>query len=343
MSYLEENLRTKIPLKCNADGKFKILMVSDVHGRDNHNPRTAAAFRIVVENVKPDLVLIGGDTIHNMTAENDEALLEKIYEFLKDLTEVLEENKIPWAHVFGNHDWNCGLTNAQQQPAYERFEHNISKRGPQEVSGMANYVLPIKSHDGKDVIYNVWGLDSHDTLGVFANDCNNPEILKSRVPNSMGLIGGSDTLRFDQLIWYWNSSVEMEQHFGRKIPGMMFFHVPVPEFRIAPANPVETNLQGHVNEGVGAMGLNSGLFAEILQRGDIKTICCGHDHNIDFSAKFCGIDLCFDGGLSFDGYCLSSIRGGRVFEIDEKDPWNINTYMVHYKDMTDNPDKYLNT
>ena len=31
MSYLEENLKTKIPLKCNADGKFKILLFGDIH------------------------------------------------------------------------------------------------------------------------------------------------------------------------------------------------------------------------------------------------------------------------------------------------------------------------
>jgi len=158
MSYLKENLYTKKELKFNSDGKFKILMVSDVHGRDNHNPRTAAAFRVVVEAAKPDLVLIGGDTIHNMTAENNDALLEKIYEFLKDLSEVLEEKHIPWAHVFGNHDWNCGLSNAQQQPAYERFEYNIAKRGPENISGTANYVLPIKAHDSDEIVtmFGVW-------------------------------------------------------------------------------------------------------------------------------------------------------------------------------------------
>lgn len=343
MSNLQENLKTKFPLKCNKDGKFKILTVSDVHGRDNHNPRTAAAFRTVVEHVKPDLVLIGGDTIHHITAESQEALLEKIYDFLKDLTEVLEKNKIPWAHVFGNHDWNCGIPNELQQPLYERFEYNITKRGPEDVSGTANYVLPIKAHDSEEIIYNVWGIDSHDSWNAFSKYCKNEELPNAMLPNHENILMYSGTLHFDQLMWYWNSSVEMEQYCNKKIPGMMFFHIPVPEFKLVTANPFETGMEGHANESISYSGINSGLFAEILQRGDIKTIVCGHDHNNDFSGKVCGINLCFDGGLSFDGYCLSSIRGGRVIEIDEKDPWNVKTYMVHYKDMTDNPDKYLNS
>lgn len=32
-------------------------------------------------------------------------------------------------------------------------------------------------------------------------------------------------------------------------------------------------------------------------------------------------------------YGTDEIRGGRVFEIDEKNTENINTYMVYYKDL----------
>ena len=44
--YLEENLYTKVPLRFNKDGKFKILMFSDTHG---HNQATLDAIDAVVE------------------------------------------------------------------------------------------------------------------------------------------------------------------------------------------------------------------------------------------------------------------------------------------------------
>ena len=123
----------------------------------------------------------------------------------------------------------------------------------------------------------------------------------------------------------------------------MFFHTPLPEFWLAQENPVETNMVGYRGEACGNSPLNSGLFTTILQRGDVKTICCGHDHHNDYDATYCGIKLCMDGGLSYDGYCRSSVRGGRVFEIDENNPWDINTYMVHYIDITDNSEKHRDT
>ncbi len=341
MSYLKENLYTKVPLKFNKDGKFKILMFSDTHGKNNYDKQSVAAIKTVVENVKPDLVLIGGDMCHKFKADTIEDVYQMIYDYIKDITSVLEENNIPWAHVFGNHD-SESCTTKEQQAIYERFEHNIAKRGPEDFMGVANYVLPIKAHDSDEVVYNVWGLDSLNGVGGEADyfKFNTDNVT---LPKGFTDPVGYAFIPFEEIMWYWNSSVEMEKHFGKKIPGMMFFHTPVPEFWLAQENPIETNLEGFRGEACGNSPLNSGLFTTILQRGDVKTICCGHDHHNDYSATYCGIKLCMDGGLSYDGYCRNTVRGGRVFEIDEKDPWNINTYMVHYFDMTDDPEKYRST
>lgn len=339
--YLEENLHTKVPLRFNKDGKFKILMFSDTHG---HNEATLDAIEAVVENTKPDLILVGGDTVHHITDESDKPLVDKVYEFLSDLAVIFEKRNIPWAHVYGNHDNNIGMGNDGQQPAYERFELNVAKSGPEEVSGTANYVLPIKAHDSEEILYNVWGLDSHVGLGDFANLCNNADISKDVRKLSVNFTDdtGYGPIYFDQIMWYWNSSVELEKHNGKKIPGLMFFHIPLPEFWLAAKNPVETGLEGYCGEAIGNSNINTGLFATILQRGDVKTICCGHDHDCNFAAKYCGVTLCYDGALSYNGYNRYSIRGGRVFEIDAKDPWNINTYNVLYKDISDNPMAQMN-
>ena len=84
------------------------------------------------------------------------------------------------------------------------------------------------------------------------------------------------------------------------------------------------------------MGLghyNSGMFSVIAERGDIISVASGHSHIDDFSGKLAGITLSLDGSAGYSPYGNNETRGGRVFEIDEKDIENFKTYMVHYKDL----------
>jgi len=78
---------------------------------------------------------------------------------------------------------------------------------------------------------------------------------------------------------------------------------------------------------------NSGVFATILQRGDIKCIGCGHSHDDSFQGEFCGVTMALDACAGYSPYGTDSIRGGRVFEIDENDTAHVRTYMVHYQDL----------
>ena len=78
---------------------------------------------------------------------------------------------------------------------------------------------------------------------------------------------------------------------------------------------------------------NSGLFAAILQREDIKCIASGHSHNDTFEGTYCGVTMCMDGSAGYRCYGKEELKGGRVFVIDENDTDKIDTYMVHYKDI----------
>lgn len=333
MSYIEENLHTRLPLRFGNDGKFKILTFSDLHAKDNYDRRTTRAVRDLVEYVKPDLVLVLGDVVHHISGETKEIILEKVYAYLRDAMSVMEEKKIPWAHIFGNHDWNIGIDNSEQQPLYERFEHCLTKRGPEAISGTGNYMLPLYSRDGGRIVFNLWGLDSHDDQWTFAEYCKNPEVKNAVLPKRFCSGNKHDVIHFDQLMWYWNSSVELERYAGAKIPSLMFFHVPIPEFVLINRNPVETRMKGKYGEPVGCSEINSGLFSAILQRGDVKLIVCGHEHYNTYDGYYCGVHLCYDGGLSYDGYCNAASRGGRVIELDENDIDNYNTHMVFYEDV----------
>lgn len=328
MSYLEENLSLKKELRF-KNGRFRILCVSDFHGVVNYDRRLVRDFSALLDGTNPDLVLLLGDIVWKDAAES----ADTVRAFLTAATACLEERGIPWAHSFGGHDDERGVSNDEQEGIYESFPHCISKRGPDEISGTANFVLPVKSSDGSRIVYNVWGLDSHDGAADFAREFGLKEDLWwMYLPDNFALDSHDDTFRFDQLMWYWQSSCELEKYAGAKIPGLMVTHMPLQEYILLYKNPAQTLYRGTRREHCGCNMINSGMFSTLVQRGDVKTFICGHDHINDCEGTYCGVKLAYDAGLNYDGYCDDDLRGGRIVDVDESDPWNVNTYMVYSKD-----------
>lgn len=329
MSY-QELITLKHTLRFNANGKFRILMMSDLHGGVGSSPQLPEAIEALVDNVKPDLVLLGGDTagpgrIHVET-------VRQLRELLKKVTLPMEKRAMPWAHVFGNHDNNFGLTNEQQESVYESFPYCVSKFGDKGLRGAGNYVLPIKASKSEKVAFNVFGLDSHGNMNQFGMEFGHPD-MRYVLPNHFCLGRDYDTVHFEQVMWYYNTSKKMEEHNGAKIPALMYMHIPIPEFCLIDRNPEECGYQGNQREDVGCGEMNSGLFSACLQRGDVKAIFCGHDHVNDFYGTYCGIMLGYDAGMDYDAYQQDDLRGARVFDIVEDDTWHIQTSMVRVADI----------
>ena len=333
MAYLEENLHTRIPLRF-KDGKFKILAISDLHGICDYDTRLIRDLEALLDGVRPDFLFVLGDMVWEDALESE----EKLYSFLSDVFGVVEKRNIPWAHVFGNHDNDVIWADFSQQSVYEKFPHNLTKRGPSDIHGIGNFVLPVRAEKSEDIVFNIWGIDSHDSMNDFMREFSlgdpaNKWDKQCVYPSCLHDWGcGYDTLNFDQVMWYFNSSVELEKYAGHKIPGIMGMHIPLPEYVIGYKNTAETYYDGTRREAVGCPVLNSGMFNAVIDRGDIKTLVAGHDHINDYEATYLGIKMTYDAGLNYDGYCADDLRGGRVFEIDEKDAWNIKTYMVRSKD-----------
>ena len=61
-----------------------------------------------------------------------------------DMVEILEEKRIPWAHVYGNHDAEGdNVPKEKQQQIYESFDYCVSQAGDPSLPGVGNYVLPV--------------------------------------------------------------------------------------------------------------------------------------------------------------------------------------------------------
>lgn len=323
-SDINDILTTKKLLKFNKNGEFRILITSDIQDVYPLNEDTIKAFEILVEKEKPDLILFAGD---NSLGFTDKDMLKK---YVSQMVAPAESRRIPWAHVYGNHDTENldALTRDEHQEVYESFGYCISKRGDSNIHGVSNFVLPIYSSNGKKLAFNVWALDSGSYLNYYRPGLKSEAVL----PNPVDVSSIYEYIHFDQIKWYWDTSVEIEKFCGQKIPSIMFFHIPIPEFYAVAENPDVTGRTGKYQQVILAPAVNSGLFAAVLDRGDVLGIYCGHSHLNDFAGKYCGIELGYTANISFGTYHDEEIMGVRMIVINESDPYNYKSYMSYLKD-----------
>ena len=322
-------IRNHTPLRFRRDGQFRILMVSDFHGGTHHNPKLTQALDALIAHASPDFVMIGGDTVAGgMFDDINEASL---YAYLTEVMSPITKRNLPWAHVWGNHDGESGMSNAEQQPVFERIPGCLSSSGPDDISGDGNYVLPILASGSDDVAYHLFALDSHREYTDYINRFGLPADTKIRLEHPMYSGSVQAGPMFDQVMWYYQTSLDAECKAGQKIPAVMFMHVPLPEHFHAARNPEETHLRGAKREAVCCSELNSGLFAACLQRGDVRGIFCGHDHLCTYQAEYCGITLAYDGALGFDMSAHDDLRGGRIIDLSEDG--TMKTHQVRLMDL----------
>lgn len=321
--------QTKHRLRFDENGIFRILMMSDVQESANFDKRSIQSVNALLDIAKPSLVILGGDNCFGPEIKSKQDLKA----FLEILTAPLEQRKIPWAHVFGNHDHDAPVPDAEQQELYEAYPMCVSGHTDSSVYGTTNFVLPIYNHSCTHVIYNVWGLDTNNTADELNGLADGTDFIKvAEYPKNPLSIGRWDTIHFSQLMWYWNTSVAMEQYYGQKIPGLLCMHIAPHEYHIAFENPDICVKKGTAVERLSGGVLNSGVFSTVLQRGDIRTISCGHTHMNDFEAEYCGIKMCWDACAGYRCYGKDELRGGRLFTISEDNPFSIKTDMIYTKE-----------
>lgn len=327
------NPQTK-QLKFNPDGNFRILMISDFHAGSRHkaakdnfpySPKLKEAIEALVKETNPDFVMLGGDQCIGKSEEYMKSALT-------DILEPIQSRNIPWAHVYGNHDRESALTTKEQEPIYESFPLCLSKTGPDDIFGVCNYCLTILSSKDDSPAFNLFALDSNreisdyiEQFGIKEEDNN---IL---LPFAFGSRSVQAMPFFEQVMWYFNLSKEMEKENGRKIPAIMFMHNPLLEHNLIFRNPEQCDMYGDKREAVCCSELNSGLFMACLERGDIKGIFCGHEHHNSYHGKYCGIYLGYDSAVGYDMSAHDDVRGGRV--IDLKEDGSITTRHIKLMDI----------
>lgn len=300
-------MKKNTELKFRENGHFRILMVSDIQERPEIDPRTPAAYRKLIEETNPDLVIWGGDNADGRYLKTEAELRA----LLDVMSAPMEEKNIPWMHIYGNHDYDVDVPPRKQNKIYAEYPHCISGVSPRNLPGASDYVITVKGPDGRDA-YAIYAFDTMHKFpelrpGVSAEDV----MLSNPVPCKKW-----DVIRFETQLWYWNKSRELERKNGGKVRALAVMHVPPYEFQRAIDNPEATGLREDYDQKMQSGIINCGVFATMLERGDVEIIAAGHLHKDNFDATYAGIYCCLDGAAGYAPGGIDERRGGRIFDID---------------------------
>ena len=278
-------------LKFNDQGMFKIVQFTDIHWKNDSPEGMEKGLKLmamVLDEEKPDLAVFTGDIVYSTPA----------CEGWKGALKPVVDRKIPWAMVHGNHDDEFGLSREETIAMLQKMPGSLVRPGPKDIGGCGNYVLKIKA-----------SATDNNAAAFYFIDSNAYPLREE--------LGEYDWIKCPQINWYREQSA----HHGRAnggcpLPSLMFFHIPLPEYRnVKPANDVKS-IGSMLEPVVSCSAINSGMFAAILESGDVMGVFVGHDHDNDYAGCLHGVCLAYGRTTGYDAYGKLP-RGARVIELIE--------------------------
>ncbi len=296
------------------EGKFTLLQFTDTHyiAGDPRSERALSCVRDALEGVKPDLVIHTGDILFGRP-DIPSAL---------EILQPLSDSGIPWAVALGNHDSQFGSTREDMFRAIRALPGCINLPPKDGVYGCSNDVITLSGGGLEHVFYLFDSMDAVVLKGEEEIHCY-------------------DYIRHNQIAWYRAHSERFAAKAGHPVPSMAFFHIPLCELKEALDAGI-VPIAGTNGEPPCPSRLNSGLFAQFREMGDVKAIVTGHDHDCDYVLPYGGINFIYGRFSGCDtiynhlgpaGYIPSdsstapgTVSGCRVFEFKKGDP-GFNTWV----------------
>lgn len=279
----------KVQMSFGADGTFKIVQFTDVHyvPQNSASQEALATMRKVIEEERPDLIIYTGDILTG----------SPVAEGIKAVFGIAEEQGIPFAYTFGNHDDEHDMNREAIYFTLQQFKQNVTTR-VRGISGMTNYIIELSKQGNSKPQALLYIFDSHAYSQVEG-------------------IKGYDWIKSDQVTWYQSESAKYrEANGGTPLPALAYFHIPLPEYNYA-AGDEKCRLIGTRLEVACAPVVNTGLFAAMRLCGDVMGTFVGHDHVNDYLVSYYGILLGY-GRFTGGATTYNDIPGGpgaRVVEL----------------------------
>ncbi len=323
---IEYNDDTGVYTITKSTDDFKILHLTDIHiGGSLYSYRkdmkALKACYAEIAYTHPDLVVVTGDLcfplgIMSMSLNNT-APVGQFAAFMRN-------TGIPWAFTYGNHDTES-LASANKQELNDVYKSLSFKTSgtllypykQPDVMGRNNQLIELRNSDGTL------------NMGLFLIDSN--------AYTDEG-INVYDYIHDDQVDWYADEVRRMNDEAGHTVNSMVFFHIPLQEYRTATElyldgsdevkyfygeNPGDHG--GVTNDLVCCSDYPSKMFDTALELGSTTGFFCGHDHYNNASIAYKGIRLTY--GMSIDYLAMPGIeketkqRGAELITIHADSSW----------------------
>ena len=327
---------TTSALQFGSDGKFKIMQIGDTQDMILKDVAEIKLLTAAIEQEQPDLLVFTGDQLTDFFPGANVNGLKKC---LSNLFDIIDTYDIPFIVTYGNHDHDYDdIWSTEEQLAfYEQYENCIV---PEDRFNPGTYNMPIMSSDGKSIAFNIYMMDTNNKRA------------------DSDLLTGYEGVKPEQVEWYRQTSDKLKAANGGKVvPSLLFQHIPVKEIYQfldeVPYNEAGDDavfsidnfkwykLNDKVIDGVlgevpcsEPLESHTGQYQAWVEKGDIVGAFFGHDHVNSFRGKTDdGIVMGYNGGTGFSSYGRGGDRSVRIFEIDEKDPANYDTYELTFNEM----------
>lgn len=322
-------------LSFNTDGKFRIMQIADVQEGARVSPDTLRLIDLAIRKERPELVVFTGDQIYGVHPSfymgDKRELTENT---VKTIAEAVNKHGIPFAVTFGNHDDQSGLSNAEQSDIYASFPFCVRTEYRSE-DDKGSFRIPLYSEEKH--IFDIYLIDS----------------------NGQSITGEYLPVSKEQIAWFLSEQEKAREN-GKYTNGIVFQHIPVPEFYdiLKPSafykkGAVEAfrthkgefyTLPEDILKNGGFMGespaipdKNSGEFAALKKNRNILALIVGHDHINSFVGEKDGIRLIYTQCAGFNVYGPGLKRGVRIIELDKNDTSTFRTHTLTYGELTDEP------
>ncbi len=308
-----------------TDEDFKVLQLTDIHigggfmsfKKDSWALNAVAA---MITYEKPDLVVITGDIVYPVPFQAgtfNNLAATKIFASL------MEQLGVFWTFAFGNHDTEVYSYYSREDVAafYEEsdFTYCLFERGPSNVDGEGNQVINVKNTAGL-ITQSLIILDSHsyvdnDYFGIYWKYDNIHENQIEWYADAVASLNEENIATLDAMD---ESELPAEPDAFRTVKSLLFFHIPLVEYKDAWTEYVENGYEdsddvefvyGYAGETGKVIFAGIGedeLFETILELGSTQGIFCGHDHLNNFSIEYKGVRLTY--GMSIDYLAYADIH-----------------------------------
>ncbi|MCO6558743.1 MAG: metallophosphoesterase [Bifidobacterium sp.] len=383
-------------LQFHDSGKFRVLVLADIQDGPKINKDTIRLIEAALDSSRPDIVIFPGNQIAGYdkayaktfrkrtwtpqkwsmgaAASNQrDAELEHTRELVRgcisQFVSPLIERKIPWAVTYGNHDFQCGLSDAELDEIYREFPGCLNpepsvKRSDrprkQPGSGLpeqyiypcepGTFVLPV-ARDGRDR-RDDWDYRNGGAGGE-QNDKKSDNVLGLVLFNSgdYGKLGG------------YGAPSQRALDFLKAAPGligaksMVFQHIPVPQYydllKEVPATAAHAvegyrTFAGHnyvidesktlpgsfLGEGISCPDADTGEFDILKTTDGYFALLAGHDHRNRFVGTTDGLTLVATPTCGFGSYGPAPAqRAARLLEFDIRHPYEPRTQLLEFGDL----------